>query len=69
MTKETTKESEKTLKTISPFKEKALLEKEIIAFVNKFKSTLANQATRMSDFFEMSCFNHIVKPNQYFAIP
>lgn len=60
MTKETTKESEKTLKTISPFKEKALLEKEIIAFVNKFKSTLANQATRMSDFFEMSCFNHIV---------
>lgn len=60
MAKETTKEVEKTLKTISPFKEKALLEKEIVAFVNKFKSTVANQATRMSDFFEMSCFNHIV---------
>ena len=49
------------MKTTSPFKEKALLEKEIIEFVNKFKATVSNQATRMSDFFEMSCFNHIVQ--------
>ena len=36
------------------------MEKEIIEFVNKFKATVSNQATRMSDFFEMSCFNHLV---------
>lgn len=49
------------IKKTSPFKEQALLEKEIIEFINKFKATVVNQATRMSDFFEMSCFNHIVK--------
>ena len=51
----------KTLKRTSPFKEKAELEKEITDFVNKFKATVANQATRISDFFEMSCFNYIVR--------
>ena len=49
-----------TWKKTSPFKDKDLLEKEITEFVNKFKATIANQATRISDFFEMSCFNHIV---------
>lgn len=48
-------------KTISPFKEKKELEQEIKSFVNKFKSTVKNQATRISDFFEMSCFNYIVR--------
>lgn len=50
-----------TIKKISPFKEQAILEKEITEFINKFKATVANQATRMSDFFEMSCFNLIVR--------
>ncbi len=48
-------------KTISPFKDQAVLEKEIAAFINKFKATVANQAKRISDFFEMSCYNYIVR--------
>lgn len=47
--------------TKSPFKEQALLEKEIKDFVNKFKATVANQAKRISDYFEMSCFNYVVR--------
>ncbi|RXJ51219.1 hypothetical protein [Gelidibacter gilvus] len=54
------KTTTKPRKTTSPFKAKDELEAEIKAFVNKFKATVVNQATRMSDFFEMSCFNHIV---------
>ena len=52
-------ETKKT-KTTSPFKDKALLETEIRDFANKFKMTVANQADRISDYFEMSCFNYIV---------
>jgi len=37
------------------------LKKEITSFVNKFKATVANQANRISDYFEMCCFNYIVK--------
>ena len=59
--KKKTKETQESTKTISPFKEKALLEKEIKEFVNKFKATVSNHATRISDYFEMSCYNLIVK--------
>lgn len=45
---------------ISPFKDVALLEKEIKEFANKFKATVVNQSKRISDYFEMSCFNYIV---------
>lgn len=38
-----------------------MLEKEISTFINKFKSTVKNQSKRISDFFEMSCFNYIVR--------
>ena len=48
-------------KKTSPFKDQALLEKEITSFVNKFKATVQNQAKRISDYFEMSCFNYIVE--------
>jgi hypothetical protein len=51
---------ETTRKKISPFKEKDTLLQEITSFINKYKSTVSNQANRMSDFFEMSCYNHIV---------
>lgn len=51
---------EKTTKTKSPFKDRALLEKEIRDFANKFKTTVVNQSKRISDYFEMSCFNYIV---------
>lgn len=53
---------QKKTKTVkSPFKEKSSLEKEITAFINKHKSTISNQATRMSDYFEMYCFNYVVR--------
>jgi len=52
---------EKVIKKRSPFKESHLLEKEIVSYINKFKSTVHTQAKRMSDYFEMSCFNYIVK--------
>lgn len=48
-------------KMTSPFKEQALLEKEIKDFANKFKTTVVNQSKRISDYFEMSCFNFIVR--------
>ncbi|MDD4968552.1 MAG: hypothetical protein PHT07_03890 [Paludibacter sp.] len=45
----------------SPFKEKTELQNEIKTFINKYKSIVINQADRMSDYFEMSCFNLIVQ--------
>ena len=48
-------------KTISPFKEIDLFEKEIKEFVNKFKATVSNHSKRISDYFEMSCYNLIVR--------
>lgn len=52
---------EKAVSRVSPFKDKALLEKEITDFANKYKAIVVNQANRISDYFEMSCFNYIVK--------
>lgn len=54
------KETNPTRKN-SPFKDFSLFEKEITAFANKYKTTVVNQAKRTSDFFEMSCFNYIVR--------
>ena len=45
----------------SPFKDQALLEKEIKDFANRFKTTVVNQSKRISDYFEMSCFNYVVR--------
>lgn len=47
-------------KTISPFKDLSLLEGEIKEFANRFKTTVLNHSKRISDYFEMSCFNYIV---------
>jgi hypothetical protein len=47
-------------KTNSPFKDQKILEKEIKDFANKFKTTVVNQSSRISDYFEMCCFNYIV---------
>lgn len=49
------------LNSRSPFKDQKLFEKEIRNFANKFKTVVVNHASRMSDYFEMSCFNYIVK--------
>lgn len=48
-------------KTTSPFKDVDLFEKEIKEFVNKFKATVSNHSKRISDYFEMSCYNLIVR--------
>ncbi|MBK9504393.1 MAG: hypothetical protein IPO03_03320 [Bacteroidetes bacterium] len=55
------KKEAKTLKKISPFKEFALFEQEIMDFANKYKTIVVNQAKRISEYFEMSCFNYIVR--------
>lgn len=57
----TTKIKVEPKKTSSPFKDVSLLEKEITDFINKFKSTVANHSNRISDYFEMSCYNLIVR--------
>ena len=51
----------KPLKTTSPFKDHAAFEKEIKDFANRYKTIVVNQAKRTSDYFEMSCFNSVVK--------
>lgn len=51
----------KTRKQKSPFKDITLLEKEITGFINKFKITVASHSKRVSDYFEMSCFNDVVR--------
>lgn len=61
MDQKTKVQKAKATKKTSPFKDVKELEKEITAFANKFKTTVSNQASRISDYFEMSCFNYIVK--------
>lgn len=51
----------KPAKKTSPFKDYKLFEKEIAEFANKYKTIVVNQAKRTSDYFEMSCFNYIVR--------
>ena len=51
---------EKT-KTKSPFKDIADFDKEIKEFLNKNKSKVAEHSKRISDYFEMCCFNYIVR--------
>lgn len=48
-------------KSHSSFKEEAELEKEITDFINRFKATVQEHSKRISDYFEMSCFNLIVR--------
>lgn len=50
-----------TSKTTSPFKDHSEFEREIKEFANKYKAIVVNQAKRTSDYFEMSCFNYIVR--------
>ncbi len=45
----------------SPFKEQANLKKEITRFINKYKSTVKIHSKRISDYFEMCCFNYVVR--------
>lgn len=58
--KKTTKTAKKTTST-SPFKSHAQFEKEIRDFANKYKTIVVNQAKRTSDYFEMTCYNYIIR--------
>jgi hypothetical protein len=45
----------------SPYKDYALFEEEIKDFANKYKTIVVSQAKRTSDYFEMTCFNYIIR--------
>ena len=49
----------------SPFKEVEVFEKELKAFANKYKTIISEHASRISDYFEMSCFNMIARYYEY----
>lgn len=49
------------MKKTTPFKAAAEFEKELVDFANKYKLTLANHSKRISDYFEMSCYNLILR--------
>ncbi|GET25065.1 hypothetical protein [Prolixibacter sp. NT017] len=48
-------------KSRSPFKEKESFKSEIKGFLKRFNSIIYSHADRISDYFEMSCFNYIVQ--------
>jgi hypothetical protein len=58
-TKEVARSSRR--RKISPFRNVAELEKEIQEFMNIHKTSFSNHASRISDYFEMCCFNYIVR--------
>lgn len=53
--------SKKKEKNNSPFKDQDELRKELIEFINIFKTTIVDHSKRISDYFEMGCFNNVVK--------
>jgi len=55
------KSTKKAKKRKNPFRDVEDMEKEIVKFLNVHKTNVSNQAKRISDFFEMCCFNYIVR--------
>jgi hypothetical protein len=47
--------------TLSPFSQKAKFEGDIKIFLNRYKTVVISQSKRLSDYFEMNCFNLIVR--------
>ena len=45
----------------TPFKDTDEFEKEIIEFMNKHKARVKEHSKRISDYFEICCFNYVVK--------
>lgn len=45
----------------NPFKTPEAFEEEIKTFLRRHKTFVSKQANRISDYFEMCCYNHIVK--------
>lgn len=54
-------EEKAVVKKTSPFKDYADFEKEIRDFASRYKAIVVNQAKRTSEYFEMTCFNYIVR--------
>ncbi len=61
ITKKTEEQEEKKMTPKSPFKDIGLFETEITSFINRFKTIVATHSKRVSDYFEMSCFNDVVQ--------
>ena len=49
------------MKRTTPFKASSDFEKELTDFSKRYKTILADHAKRISDYFEMSCYNFIIK--------
>lgn len=49
------------MKRTTPFKAPADFEKELIDFSNRYKVLLAEHAKRISDYFEMTCYNLVIR--------
>ena len=49
------------MKRTTPFKAPSDFEKELTDFSNRYKTMLADHSNRISDYFEMSCYNFIIK--------
>lgn len=48
------------MKLTTPFKAKEEFEKDLKTFANKHKTVMESHATRISDFYEMACYNLVV---------
>ena len=49
------------MKRTTPFKAPADFEKELTDFSNRYKVLLAEHAKRISDYFEMTCYNLVIR--------
>lgn len=49
------------MKRTTPFKDAAEFEKDLKDFANKYRITLAEHSKRISDYFEMTCYNLIIR--------
>ncbi len=45
----------------TPFKAAADFEKELVTFANKYKTIIHDHSDKISDYFEISCYNMIIK--------
>ncbi len=53
------------MKLTTPFKSQEEFEKDLKAFANKHKTVMENHASRICDFYEMFCYNHVVSYYEY----
>lgn len=49
------------MKKTTPFKAPSDFEKELTEFSNKYKVLLADHSKRISDYFEMTCYNFVIR--------